>query len=444
MSTILIVDDNETLNASLEAFLGDEGCEVFTATTAEDGLDTIKNGLIDVVLLDLKLPGMNGLDALRRCKEIDKDISVIMMTAHGQIETAVEAMKSGAYDYVSKPFKFDEMKIVIDKTLERASLKNQIKRERLKFDNVIGESKQIRSVYQVLKKIIDSDATTILIQGETGTGKGLLAQTIHYHSKRKEKPFIELNCSSMPENLVESELFGHEKGAFTDAKRSKKGLIEEADGGTAFLDEIGDLHLSVQVKLLKVIEEKTFRRIGALKDIAVDIRIISATNRDLESLVDKGDFREDLFYRLNVVQIYVPPLRERKEDIPVLANHFLERYNAEFGKEIRSISSEAMQLLIDHPWWGNVRELKNTIERTCLLENSEVIRPEHLSLRTKRRARKSSQENNFACSLDLPIDRVEKLYIKRMLERTNGNKSKALKLLGISRNTLDKKLREMG
>jgi len=297
MSTILIVDDNETLNASLEAFLGDEGCEVFTATTAEDGLDTIKNDLIDVVLLDLKLPGMNGLDALRRCKEIDKDISVIMMTAHGQIETAVEAMKSGAYDYVSKPFKFDEMKIVIDKALERASLKNQIKRERLKFDNVVGESKQIQSVYQVLKKIIDSDATTVLIQGETGTGKGLLAQTIHYHSKRKEKPFIELNCSSMPENLVESELFGHEKGAFTDAKRSKKGLIEEANGGTAFLDEIGDFHLSVQVKLLKVIEEKTFRRIGALKDIAVDIRIISATNRDLESLVDKGDLREYLLYQ---------------------------------------------------------------------------------------------------------------------------------------------------
>lgn len=438
MHSILIIDDNVTLRRSLELSLAEDGYEVSTAGTGEDGLTKVKNGLAELVFLDLKLPDMNGIEVLRRIKEINEDIIVVVITAYGAVKSAVEAMKLNAYDYVTKPFEIDEIKLIIEKSSENISLKTQIKQYKCRFDNIIGESPKMRSIYEVIEKIVQSNATTVLIYGETGTGKGLLARTIHNNSARRIKPFIDINCSALPDNLIESELFGYEKGAFTDAKQLKKGLIEQADGGTLFIDEAGELQPSVQVKLLKVIDEKTFRRVGGVKDIKVDIRIIAATNRDLKKLASSGHFREDLYYRLKVVTIHAPALRERKDDIPLLADYFLNKFSNEFKKKIKSVSPEAMEILVNQGWTGNVRELKNTVERICLLEDTEVITPEHLFSGSEEIS--SSKTTQIGGLVGMTLEEIEKLCIKKTLKEVDNNKSKAAEILGISRHTLRKKL----
>jgi DNA-binding NtrC family response regulator len=438
MHSILIVDDNVTLRRSLELSLAEDGYEVSTAGTGEDGLIKVKNGLAELVFLDLKLPDMSGIEILRRIKEINEDIIVVVITAYGDVKSAVEAMKLNAYDYITKPFEIDEIKLIIEKSSENLSLKTQIKQYKCRFDNIIGKSQKMRFIYEVIEKIVQSKATTVLIYGETGTGKGLLARTIHDNSARKIKPFIDISCSALQDNLIESELFGYEKGAFTDAKQLKKGLIEQADGGTLFIDEVGELQPSLQVKLLKVIDEKTFRRVGGVKDIRVDIRIIAATNRNLEKLIASGHFREDLYYRLKVVTIYAPPLRERKSDIPLLTDYFLTKFNTEFKKKIKSVSSEAMDKLINQGWTGNVRELKNTIERICLLEDTEIINPEHLFSGSEEIP--SSKTTQFGGLTGLTLEEIEIFCIKKTLKDVNNNKSKAAEILGISRHTLRKKI----
>ena len=438
MNSILIVDDNITLRRSLELSLAEEGYEVSTAGTGREGLTKVENGLAELVFLDLKLPDISGIEVLRRIKEIDKDIVVVVITAYGKVESAVKAIKLGAYDYINKPFEIDEINIIIEKSLETLNLKKQIERDTIKFDAIIGNSPRMKAVYEIIEKIIMSSATTVLIQGETGTGKGLAARMIHNRSSRRDKPFMDINCSSIPENLIESELFGYEKGAFTDAKKLKKGLIEQADGGTLFLDEIGDLQPSAQVKLLKVIEEKVFKRVGGTKDIEIDVRIIAATNKKIQELVTGGNLREDLYYRLKVVPLYMPPLRDRKEDIPLLVDYFILKYCNEFKKNVKSISPEAIEILVNYEWPGNVRELKNTIERICLLENADLIIPRHLSLGAEELiSPKSFQEHLLR---GRTLKEMEKFYIEEILKEVDNNKSKAARILGISRQTLRKKL----
>lgn len=442
MNTVLVVDDNKTLSRSLEVFLCEEGYEALTAETGEEGLQKVSESRPEIVLLDLKLPDLDGIQVLRKIKDIDRDISVIIITAYGQIKTAVETMRLGAYDYINKPLNLGELRIIIEKALENLGLKRQIRRESYGFWDIIGDSPEMRKIYQMVGKVASGNTTTVLIRGETGTGKGLLARTIHSNSQRNTKPFIKINCNALPDNLIESELFGHETGAFTDAKSLKKGLIEEADGGTMFLDEIGDLPLTTQTKLLDVIEEKTFRRIGGTKDLSVDIRIIASTNRNLEEAVKEGKLRKDFFYRLEVVPIYLPPLRERKGDIPLLVKHFLKRYSQELSKKVKSLSNETMERLIHYHWPGNVRELKNLIERTYLLENGEVITPENLFPKNEKES--SELSSNIHKNSDLvgsTLEEIERYYIKETLKRTGGRKIEASKVLGISLNTLKRKLR---
>jgi DNA-binding NtrC family response regulator len=438
MNNILIIDDNETLRRSLELSLTEEGYEVSTAGTGREGLRMLREGFAELVLVDLKLPDANGIDVLRKVKEATDDTIVVVITAYGEVDTAVEAMKLGAYDYINKPFEFEAIKITLKKALEKLNLKKQMKRDFGRFDNIIGESDGMRSVFDTIDKIVRSEATTVLIQSETGTGKGLIARTIHGHSTRRDRPFVEINCSSIPENLVESELFGYEGGAFTGASKLKKGLVEQADGGTLFLDEIGDLAPDAQVKLLKVIDEKVFRRLGGIRDIQVDVRIMAATNRNLRGLVEEKLFRDDLYYRLTVVPVIIPPLRERTEDIPLIADYFLEKYCQEFKKKRKSLSQDAVKKLIQYGWPGNVRELKNTIERVCLLEDAEIITSDLITLRTG--TERPPEDSHPLKAGELTLEEMEKAYIEETLRENANNKSRAAKILGISRHTLRRKL----
>ncbi|UCD36251.1 MAG: sigma-54-dependent Fis family transcriptional regulator, partial [Nitrospiraceae bacterium] len=382
---ILVVDDEEFITRSLRQHFEREGHEVCTASTGEEGLEVFRNESPDIVLLDLNMPGIGGIETLKSLKQMSSDVIVVIITAHGDIETAVSAIKLGAYDFVEKPFELDRISVVIRKAMETAHLKREVsflreeKFDRYSFNNIIGESKTMKEIIAMAKKVSTSDANTILIQGESGTGKSLLARAIHYHSPRASEPFVEVTCTAIPETLIESELFGHEKGAFTDAKTSKKGLFEIASGGTIYLDEIGDIKMSAQAKLLRALEEKTFKRVGGLKDIQVIVRIIATTNKkDLEGAVKDGSFRADLYYRLKVFPIYIPPLRERREDIIPLAMHHMQVFNREFKKSVKGISQGAEKLLIHYPWYGNARELRNVIERVCILEDTDMIYPEHL------------------------------------------------------------------
>ena len=335
------------------------------------------------MLLDIQLPGISGLEVLEKIKEIDEDIIVIMVTAHGGLETAVTAMRIGAYDYLNKPFNLDEMAIVIRKALETSELRREVaslrvEHKKIGLPNIIGASQVMQSILAMMEKVARSEAATVLIQGESGTGKELVAKWIHYKSSRAEKPFMAINCAAVPATLLESELFGHEKGAFTDAKATKKGLFELADGGTVFLDEIGDMEMGMQAKLLRFLEDRTFRRIGGSKVTTVDVRIISATNKDLLKAIEAKDFRNDLYYRLQVIPIFLPPLRERREDIISLAKHFIDTYKREFAKQVSGISPQAERLLVDYNWPGNIRELKNVIERAIILGNEQMVTVEHL------------------------------------------------------------------
>ena len=458
---ILLVDDEDTIRLFLEKTLRDEGYEALTAATGEEALAAAFEKLPDLILLDLKLPDMNGIEVLKRIKEEIPEICVIMLTAFGDIETAVSAMKKGAFDFVSKPVNLEQLLMTVGKGLESQKLTRELfqLRRQVKLDMdsnfIAGESPQMKEIYEVVKRVAMSDTTTVLIQGESGTGKEMIANMIHKYSPRKDKPFLEINCASLPEELLESELFGHEKGAFTDAKAQKIGLLELANKGTLFLDEIGEMSLTIQVKLLRVLEKMSFRRVGGTKDINVSVRIISATNRDLESAVQSKGFREDLYYRLKVIPIFIPPIRERKEDIFLLLKHFLNQYNKQFNKEFQEIDDGAYEIILDYPWPGNIRELKNMIERIVLLEDDTVLRPEHLPVSIREGSTPMAETATLrmfemALSRPLPQEGVpfedmlraaEREFIVKAMREAGGNQSRASRLLRLNRDKLRYRLK---
>jgi two-component system response regulator PilR (NtrC family) len=451
---ILVVDDEKSMCEFLEIMLQKDGYDVTSTTNGEKALELIDNNLYNMVLTDVKMPGVDGFEVLRKTKEISPDTVVIMITAYGSPEGAVTAIKEGAYDYITKPFRVEEVKLTIKKSLERSDLIRENIRlrqeveERYKFWNIIGKSPKMQRVYELVEKVSQTKAN-VLITGESGTGKELVAKAVHYNSARKDQSFVTLNCGAIPENLLESELFGHMKGSFTGAIANKRGLLEMAEGGTLFMDEIGELPFSLQVKLLRVIQEREFKRVGGTDDIKVDVRIISASNQDLQRKVAQGGFREDLFYRLNVIQIKLPPLRERKEDIPLLVNHFIRKYSADTGKKIEEISPEALELLLNYDFAGNVRELENIIERSLTLETSSTITERHIrSYLNERMISKS-----IPPSLEIPeegmdlnkvVEDLEKAFILKALENTGGIKKKAAEILGMNFRAMRYKLAKYG
>jgi len=448
--SILIVDDETLTLNNLKKALEKEGYEIHLADTGERALEIIEKLKPNLVLLDLMLPGISGLEVLKKIKEKENETIVIMMTAYEILEKAVEAMKLGAYDYILKPFKINDLKNNIRRALEtlylRIRIQEHLKSEkgRYYFGNLVAESKEMKEVLETAKKISLSPKTTVLLQGESGTGKELLAKAIHYQSPRSDKPIIEINCAAIPDNLMESELFGYEAGAFTDAKKRKLGLLEKADEGTVFFDEIGDMSLNLQAKLLRVLEEETFNRLGGSKNIKVNIRVIAATNKNLEKAVKKEEFRSDLFYRLNVVPINIPPLRERKEDILPLALHFIQELNQELKRSYKKISSKAAEALTQYPWPGNARELKNIMERIMSLHISDEIKLNHLPLEIRNYRKNSglgmidsiNKKENL-----ISLEKLEKQYIQKVLEYTYNNKTKAAQILGIHPTSLFRKLK---
>jgi DNA-binding NtrC family response regulator len=449
---ILVVDDEHLIRWSLEQSLKKQGYDVTQAATGEEALKQVGEEIPDLVLLDIQLPGINGLDVLEKIKEIDESIIVIMVTALGVVETAVKAMRIGAHDYVNKPFNLDELAIVIKKALETGELKKEVthlRSEQIKkhgLANIIGGSRHMANVLSMVDKVAKSDAGTIMIQGESGTGKELIAKAIHYESARAEKPFMAINCAAVPETLLESELMGHERGAFTDAKTLKKGLFEMADGGTVFLDEIGDMDVGMQAKLLRVLEERSFRRVGGTKEIPIDVRIISATNQDLLTLIDEKIFRKDLYYRIQVIPIYLPPLRERPDDILVLADHFIKQFNREFGKHFQAVSKMAGKFLTEYEWPGNVRELKNVIERAIILETEKELLLEYLPQEI---IAKTSGASTGPITFRLPpegldIEDMERELIRQSLEMAEGNQSKAARSLNLGIDAFRYRMKKFG
>jgi DNA-binding NtrC family response regulator len=450
---ILVIDDEKLLRWSLEQNLSKEGYSVITAEKGLEGLELFSAEQPDIVLLDVHLPDISGLTVLENIKKESKNTIVIMVTAFGDIQTAVKTIKFGAYDFVEKPFNMEKLKILISKALETVTLRKEVSQFRDKiskqygFSNIIGESEQMRKIMGLARKVAMSDATTILLQGESGTGKDLVAKVVHYESSRAAKPFMDINCTALPETLIESELFGFEKGAFTDAKQMKKGLFELADGGTIFLDEIGDMKLSTQAKLLKVIENKTFKRIGGIRDVTVDLRIIASTNKNLAEEVKKEHFREDLYYRLKVIPILLPPLRDRPEDIPLLAKFFIEEFNRDFKKSVKGLARNTEKAFLEYPWPGNVRELRNVIERAMILENEEYILPEHLPVEftTREMARAAVTQAQFTVPPSgLDIEEVEKELIRQSLELAKWNQTKAARLLNLTRDALRYRMQKFG
>jgi DNA-binding NtrC family response regulator len=449
--SILIVDDDEVMQQTLSDVLKKKGYEIFSVGAGNGALSIIKKNIIDLVLLDMRLPDVDGIEVLKRVKEMDTEILVIMMTAYSDVQTAVSAMKSGAYHYINKPFELEELKLLIEKGLETKSLINEVRRlhrqqkEEFQNSNIHGVSPQIQYVKELIGMISKTHKTSVLIQGESGTGKELAANAIHYNSKRGNKPLMKINCSAIPDSLLESELFGYEKGAFTDAKNTKKGLFELADGGTVFLDEIGDMKPFLQSKILRVLENQTFMRVGGERELKVDVRIIAATNKNLEALVREGLFRKDLYYRLKVMVIEMPPLRDRVEDILLLSNLFIEENNREHNKSIRGFSEEAKKLLIQYHWPGNVRELRNVIERAMILTDQDFITHRQLPFELRQTGgfdRAMSVPEVSEITDEMSLDNVEKIHLSKVLKSLEWNKSKASKVLGISRATLRAKIRK--
>ncbi len=450
---ILVIDDEKLLRWSLDQNLSKEGYNVITAEKGLEGLEVFSAEQPDVILLDIHLPDISGIQVLERIKKENKNTVVIMITAFGDVQTAVQTIKFGAYDFVEKPFNMDKLKILISKALETATLRNEVSQFRDKisqqyhFSSIICKSPEMVKIVDLVRKVAQSDATTILLQGESGTGKDLIAKVIHYESSRGSKPFMDINCTALPETLIESELFGFEKGAFTDAKQMKKGLFELSDGGTIFLDEIGDMKLSTQAKLLKVLENKTFKRIGGIRDITVDLRIIASTNKNLHEQVKKEHFREDLYYRLKVIPIVLPPLRERPSDTLLLARHFIEQFNRDFKKQVKGLSKETEQAFLDYPWPGNVRELKNVIERSMILESDEYILSEHLPAEFSMQKTGAPLAGSSAITIPsggLDIEEVEKGLIRQALEQTKWNQTRAARLLNLTRDSLRYRMQKFG
>jgi len=470
METILVVDDEKNYLLVMATLLEDEGFKVLTAESGEHALKLMESAPPDLILTDMKMPGIDGIELLSRAKAIQPELPVIMMTAFGTVEKAVEAMKRGAFDYITKPFQNEELMITVRKALSMSQLVRenreltQALRERYSFGNLIGKSKPMLEIYRLVEKVSDTRAN-VLITGESGTGKELIAKAIHYHSPRSQGPFVAVNCSALAESLLESELFGHEKGAFTDARSSRKGRFELSDGGSLFLDEIGEMSTNLQAKLLRVLQERQFERVGGTETIEVNVRVIAATNRDLKQEISAGRFREDLFYRLNVVHVHVPPLRKRTDDIPLLVSHFVKEYSKESGKKGLQISPKALRALYGYPWPGNVRELENAIERAVILCSGHTVElddlpedllqtaPDQPASDTPRAAagnagppsRNGLELDAFISpkvGLNEALEAVEMKLIQRALNRSGGVQAQAADLLGIAKNLMQYKLKK--
>ncbi len=448
--SILIVDDDEVMQETLSDVLTKRGYEIFSVGSGNGALSMIQKNVIDLILLDMKLPDIDGLEVLRKIKEFDTEILVIMMTAYSDVQTAVSSMKSGAYDYINKPFELEELKLLIEKGLETKSLINEVRRlhrqqkEKYQDNHIYGVSPQIHYVKELIEMISKTHKTSVLIQGESGTGKELAANAIHDNSRRSDKPLMKINCSAIPDSLLESELFGYEKGAFTDAKNTKKGLFELADGGTVFLDEIGDMNPFLQSKILRILENQIFMRVGGEREIKVDVRIIAATNKDLETMVREGLFRKDLYYRLKVMVVEMPPLRDRLEDILLLSNLFIEENNKEYSKNVKAFSEDAKKLMVQYSWPGNVRELKNVIERAMILTDQNMITPKHLPFeltQAENFVQVGTDRAGFEVTPEMSLEGMEKVHLCNVLQKLEWNKSKAAKCLGISRATLRAKIK---
>ena len=443
---VLVVDDDPEMCRLLSDVLIEEGFSVLTIGSSLEGSKIIKKEEFDVIITDLKMEGLKGLDLLEEAKKMAPLTPVIIITAFGTIESAIQAMKMGAYDYITKPFPMDELILTVKKALENRLLKKEVLRlrkeieSRYQFHHLIGKSPAMQTIYELIERISDT-SSNVLITGESGTGKELVAKAIHYNGCRKEGPFIAVNCAAIPETLLESELFGYKKGAFTDARTDKKGLIFKAHEGALFLDEITEMPYTLQAKLLRVIEEKEVRPLGDTNSYPIDVRFISASNRDIKSFMQEGRFREDLFYRLKVIDIELPPLRQRREDIPLLIQHFINKFSTELKKKISGVSEEALKFLLNYSWPGNVRELENVIHRAITLSQQEVILPQDLPTLMIQEADGNLIEKGLRQKFTL--DQLEKEYIRRVLIEVGGNKTKAAEVLGLDRKTLYRKLQEI-
>ena len=448
---ILLIEDDMQLRASLKLYF--DAYDMTTANTGREGIKMLTAQNFNLAILDLNLPDINGLEVLDYIQKNGITTPTIILTGYHSVESAVKAMKLGAEDYLKKPIDPVELNICIERVMERFSMEREITylqtrlHDKDSTEQFIGRGPAIRKVLELVEKVSSNDQTTVLLTGESGTGKTLVARLIHDNSPRKDQPFVNVACSAISENLLESELMGHKRGAFTDAVSEKVGLLEMADNGTLFMDEIGDMNLSLQVKILKVIEEKSFRKVGGVVDIKVDTRILAATNRDLEELVKQGKFREDLYYRLNVIPVHIPPLRERKEDIPMLIDFFIKKFNAELGRKIKGTKPPMMQILRDYHWPGNLRELRNVVERAVLLSDGDFLKIENLpdSLLRPEKGQITTLRENFALPQEgLDLSRLEKNLIEQALKRTGGNVSKAARLLSIPRDKLRYRVKKFG
>ncbi|MCX8056281.1 MAG: sigma-54 dependent transcriptional regulator [Ignavibacteria bacterium] len=450
---ILVIDDDELVSSSLKRALTQSGYDVEIALSGRDGLQKIESYEPDMILLDIFLGDLNGMDVLKSIQSFNPDLPVVMITGFADVQTAVNAIKMGAIDFILKPINLDQLEVIINKTLKQVALQKEIQRLKLIAKEgeitreMFGNSRVMRSTLDAVEKIAMSEGTTILIEGESGSGKEMIARYIHSISSRRDGPFVAINCGAIPKELAESELFGSEKGAYTGAgDKTRIGKFELADGGTILLDEIGELSLDLQVKLLRVLQEKKFFRLGGTKEISVNVRIIAATNKDLREAVNNKLFREDLYYRLNVASVYVPPLRERKEDIPLLAMTFIDEFNKAMNKNVKRISSEALELLQKYSWPGNVRELRNTIERAVLLSNSDELKPEHLNFFEKEKEPTTFSNDDYILKIPksgVKMDQVVRDLIIQTLEITDGNQIQAAKILGISRSKLRYRMEQL-